>query len=705
MKRLAAIAFGVLAIGAMAGAAHAFNRFPNATCTDSVSIFQCNNPSFGACYPTGGAGVPGDTVAGVAGIITAIDVIPTGYGIYIQNSGGAPWGGIDVFYGGTNYADPAIFNFAQGDSVVIEFAAVENFQGSKEVIYPNNAFAGPNMVMRKVNIGNALPPFHVGLPGELNRIYSDSLHALQWQGALVRVNQSAPGAMHVARTVGLSFVRDFYVVDDSAPSDTIYIDGGTFVNYGRPSVGTLISYVQGIFDHRTQGSKIMIRDANDIGALTPPQTDRAYCVGAGKIRVEYDRNVTTASATNVNNYSLTASGGTVNSVVMDGQSNAILDVTNGLNSGDREIVQVCDIVGLANNIQMSTCFADTLTYGVLSVRELSAPNPDSLTSWPGPPVCVDKSRFAGTSGQINMGEFGRSWTSFFGTETGKYGNLDYMEDEVPSSLGKHGGITVFASPNLLNPGSSYLVAGRVQEFFGETEFAAITYEKNLGPAAIPAPIPVIVATVGRDSCPVVADSSLARGEMFESMLVKLHLVKVVLRFPPTVPTNGWHVTGESPAFTDTIFCQNLNSVLGTASSSNPNYPALGSVCDITGVVHYDSGSFRVCPRRASDIVILGTAGVPPSTPGKLSFAVYPNPGHRQNIAFTLPNATHVDLGVFDITGRRVATLASGNLPAAEYSRGWSGRDDSGHKVGAGVFFYRLVAGSETRTIRAIMLGN
>ena len=61
--------------------------------------------------------------------------------------------------------------------------------------------------------------------------------------------------------------------------------------------------------------------------------------------------------------------------------------------------------------------------------------------------------------------------------------------------------------------------------------------------------------------------------------------------------------------------------------------------------------------------------------------------------------------MFDVTGRRVATLANGTLPAAEYSRAWNGRDAAGNAVGAGVYFYRLTAGSETRIVRSIVLGN
>ena len=58
----------------------------------------------------------------------------------------------------------------------------------------------------------------------------------------------------------------------------------------------------------------------------------------------------------------------------------------------------------------------------------------------------------------------------------------------------------------------------------------------------------------------------------------------------------------------------------------------------------------------------------------------------------------MDLSVFDLAGRRVATLASGNLPAGQYTR-----DRKGSETGAGVYFVRLRVGSETYNLRTVSL--
>ncbi len=79
----------------------------------------------------------------------------------------------------------------------------------------------------------------------------------------------------------------------------------------------------------------------------------------------------------------------------------------------------------------------------------------------------------------------------------------------------------------------------------------------------------------------------------------------------------------------------------------------------------------------------------------------PNPFRdRTTIAFDLPSAGHVSLMVYDLLGRRVATLATEPLPAGTHVRRWDGKGDGGSLAPAGVYFCRLrsAAFAETRGI-------
>lgn len=73
---------------------------------------------------------------------------------------------------------------------------------------------------------------------------------------------------------------------------------------------------------------------------------------------------------------------------------------------------------------------------------------------------------------------------------------------------------------------------------------------------------------------------------------------------------------------------------------------------------------------------------------------YPNPFNpTTNINFSLPENVNVRLEVYDISGRLVKTLVSGQLNAGVHTITWSGQDNTGAQVASGKYLYRLQAGS------------
>jgi hypothetical protein len=69
------------------------------------------------------------------------------------------------------------------------------------------------------------------------------------------------------------------------------------------------------------------------------------------------------------------------------------------------------------------------------------------------------------------------------------------------------------------------------------------------------------------------------------------------------------------------------------------------------------------------------------------------------ISLSLSQEEWVTLLVYDVTGRRVVTLADGRLPAGSHQVVWDGRGSEGRPVSAGVYLYRLEAGSYAETRR------
>ncbi len=93
--------------------------------------------------------------------------------------------------------------------------------------------------------------------------------------------------------------------------------------------------------------------------------------------------------------------------------------------------------------------------------------------------------------------------------------------------------------------------------------------------------------------------------------------------------------------------------------------------------------------------------------GALAFGLQqntPNPtSGRTRIGFTLPRAGRVSLHVYDLAGARVRTLVDGDRPAGVQTVDWDGRDDAGHAVKAGAYFYKLEGFGQSAQRRLVIV--
>lgn len=87
--------------------------------------------------------------------------------------------------------------------------------------------------------------------------------------------------------------------------------------------------------------------------------------------------------------------------------------------------------------------------------------------------------------------------------------------------------------------------------------------------------------------------------------------------------------------------------------------------------------------------VLGAPTV--ATAGALEMrAPWPNPTRGGvSVRYALPADDDVDVAVYDVAGARVATLVHARMAAGEREAHWSGRDDAGRAVRAGVYWVRL----------------
>jgi hypothetical protein len=83
---------------------------------------------------------------------------------------------------------------------------------------------------------------------------------------------------------------------------------------------------------------------------------------------------------------------------------------------------------------------------------------------------------------------------------------------------------------------------------------------------------------------------------------------------------------------------------------------------------------------------------------------FPNPFNPiTSIAFEMPKAENIRLTVYNMLGQSVRTLVNDHRDAGRYTVLWDGRDDAGHMVGSGVYFYQIQAGTFTKTAKMVFL--
>jgi hypothetical protein len=116
----------------------------------------------------------------------------------------------------------------------------------------------------------------------------------------------------------------------------------------------------------------------------------------------------------------------------------------------------------------------------------------------------------------------------------------------------------------------------------------------------------------------------------------------------------------------------------------------------------DGEDYEIC---SSVISLTGITDPQEGFPAGFAFGHWsPNPLESSStIAFALPEAASVGANIYDLLGRRVATLTRRDYGAGQHWLSWDGRDDIGQKVAAGTYFCRIEAGSIVSVRRLAVL--
>jgi hypothetical protein len=138
-------------------------------------------------------------------------------------------------------------------------------------------------------------------------------------------------------------------------------------------------------------------------------------------------------------------------------------------------------------------------------------------------------------------------------------------------------------------------------------------------------------------------------------------------------------------------------------------PASGELATFT--FRMKNGRFNPRDLAITDFMIVdrGAALIPSEIKGLLPTQYilnqnYPNPFNAStNISFDLPYDSDAELMVYDVLGRKIATLHNGYLLAGNHIFTWNGRSEKGEAMATGIFFYRLRSADFDETKKMILV--
>jgi hypothetical protein len=133
-------------------------------------------------------------------------------------------------------------------------------------------------------------------------------------------------------------------------------------------------------------------------------------------------------------------------------------------------------------------------------------------------------------------------------------------------------------------------------------------------------------------------------------------------------------------------------------TNNDNMPGI-----VNGRLHFliDGDTFDLSSHYDLVKIKKGPAQIPENF---RLFQNYPNPFNPlTQIKYDLPEASHVQVFIYDILGREVTALVNEAQEPAYKSIIWHGTDTFGRNVGAGMYFYSIQAGNFRQVKKMVLL--
>ncbi len=246
---------------------------------------------------------------------------------------------------------------------------------------------------------------------------------------------------------------------------------------------------------------------------------------------------------------------------------------------------------------------------------------------------------------------------------------------LQDGTGAWNGIFVYEYGSEVNLGDEIDITATVEEYFDKTELTDIL-EYSVLSSGNPLPEAVLLSTFNVNQ------------EDYEGVLVQVNNAECVNY---DAGYGEWLVDDGSGEImiNDLMFAY---------------IPIIGEIYNITGVVDYAYGSFRIEPRNSSDITI-GSSVQEEIINIDFNLYNYPNPFNPETTIYFETTNLHENsrIEIYNLKGQKIKKLEIWNMELGINNVVWNGTDDDNQSVSSGIYFYKLVSGDHQQMKKMLLL--
>ena len=471
-------------------------------------------------------------------------------------------------------------------------------------------------------------------------------------------------------------------------------------NYDPPQDGSILTYIRGIINTRTDGYYIVPVYPGDIGPIQQsPPSITTIRRNTDEIAPNQDVEISAK---------IKDLDGTVQEARLyyrvDGGQRMMLPMT--FNSSDTTYKATIPGVDSDSSVVDFYLWSQD-NDGLISVNPVDTLHDDYFYLVLNRPVGIRDVQYSpfggGYSGYTNYNVTLQGVVTSDTSDIKGYGTTSFLRSYIQDGTGPWSGIEFSFGGSLgtellsLKRGDLVTLTGTVQESFGVTVINNVT-AYNVISSNNPLPDPQIITT---GEMGLLGDGEVEK-EKWESVLVEYDNVNITSTNADGGSNFGEILVNDGTGDTRVELEDGSNSYHNGSGEPGTIEIQLGAHFQkLKGIMYYSYSNYKLVPRKDDDFVGYATA-VKEENSSPKTFSIeqnYPNPFNPSTkIVYSIPRSSNVKLTVFNILGQQVKTLVNQTQSQGTYTVSFNASS-----LPSGIYFYSIEAGDFTQVKKMILL--